>query len=159
MTLSRRDFIATAAALGATASLAAQAAPSRVTWRERRDLYPEGVASGDPDSGSVILWTRCPSGKRLTVELAEDKEFRRVVATRRCAPSPETDWTVRVLVADHNFMFAVTAVDLASRFLKTCAEARPSFNAVSAVTGSRLAVPRTPSVPKIFWELLIFIDG
>src|SRR5687768_11240877 len=41
---------------------------------------------------------------------------------------------------------------IASRFLKTCAEARPSFSAVSAVTGSTLAVPRTPSVPKIFFR-------
>src|SRR5436190_1190372 len=37
-----------------------------------------------------------------------------------------------------------------SRFLNTCPAARPSFNAVSAVTGSIFAVPRTPSVPKIF---------
>ena len=29
-------------------------------WPERRDLYPEGVASGDPDPNSVILWTRRP---------------------------------------------------------------------------------------------------
>src|SRR5258706_2327854 len=40
--------------------------------------------------------------------------------------------------------------DCASRFLKTWAAARPSLSAVSAVTGSMLAVPRTPSVPKIF---------
>src|SRR3954451_23636336 len=33
----------------------------------------------------------------------------------------------------------------------TWAAARPSFNAVSAVTGSTLATPRTPSVPKIFF--------
>src|SRR4051794_41852011 len=32
---------------------------------------------------------------------------------------------------------------------KTCAAARPSFSAVSAVTGSMFAIPRTPSVPKI----------
>src|SRR4051812_19903347 len=31
------------------------------------------------------------------------------------------------------------------------AAARPSFSAVSAVTGSTLATPRTPSVPKIFF--------
>src|SRR5437867_6125782 len=37
-----------------------------------------------------------------------------------------------------------------SRFLNTWAAARPSLRAVSAVTGSTLAVPRTPSVPKIF---------
>ena len=33
--------------------------------------------------------------------------------------------------------------------VKTCAAARPSLSAVSAVTGSMFAVPRTPSVPKI----------
>src|ERR1039458_3779654 len=49
--------------------------------------------------------------------------------------------------------------DCTSRFLKTCAAARPSFKAVSAVTGSRFAVPRTPSVPKIFLgELMKFLD-
>src|SRR6202042_3778521 len=45
--------------------------------------------------------------------------------------------------------------DCDSRFLKTCAAARPSFKAVSAVTGSTFAVPRTPSVPKIFFRELI----
>src|SRR6516164_5553124 len=45
--------------------------------------------------------------------------------------------------------------DWVSRFLKTCAAARPSFKAVSAVTGSRFAVPRTPSVPKILLGELI----
>ena len=33
--------------------------------------------------------------------------------------------------------------------VKTCAAARPSFSAVSAVTGSMFAMPRTPSVPKM----------
>ena len=27
---------------------------------ERRDLFPQGVASGDPTANSVILWTRRP---------------------------------------------------------------------------------------------------
>ena len=35
--------------------------------------------------------------------------------------------------------------------VKMWAAARPSFNAVSAVTGSTFATPRTPSVPKIFF--------
>jgi hypothetical protein len=36
-------------------------------------------------------------------------------------------------------------------FVKMWAAARPSFSAVSAVTGSTFATPRTPSVPKIFF--------
>jgi alkaline phosphatase D len=102
MTLSRRDFIQTAAALGASLAWVGPARASRVRWREARNLYPEGVASGDPDPHSVILWTRRPfdDGQRhvLTVEVAEDEAFRRVVAQ---APAPvlaASDWTTRVLV-------------------------------------------------------------
>jgi phosphodiesterase/alkaline phosphatase D-like protein len=57
----RREFLAAAAALGASAAwVSARAAPSKLTWTERRDLFPEGVASGDPQDDSVILWTRRP---------------------------------------------------------------------------------------------------
>src|SRR5262249_51350709 len=103
MTLSRREFIQGAAALGATLAFAGPARASRATWRERRDLFAEGVASGDPDHQSVILWTRRPfeSGERevLTVEVAEDEAFRHVVAT---APAPvcrAAAWRSRVLGA------------------------------------------------------------
>src|ERR1044071_919970 len=101
--VNRREFIKQAASCGAAlawGSIGAHA--STVRWRERRDLYPEGVASGDPDSGSVILWTRRPfdKGERqiLTVEVAEDEGFRRVVARARVPVSLATDWTARVLV-------------------------------------------------------------
>src|SRR4029078_8976417 len=60
------------------------------------------VASGDPDSGSVILWTRrpFPSGSRhvLTVEVAEDDGVRRGFARASAPVSAESDWTTRVLV-------------------------------------------------------------
>ena len=57
--VSRRKFLETAVALGATAAWGSQFAfASTVDWKERRDLFPEGVASGDPDSHSVLLWTR-----------------------------------------------------------------------------------------------------
>jgi len=102
MTLSRRDFIGQAAAIGASLAWVGTARASRVKWTERRDLYPEGVASGDPDHNSVILWTRRPfaSGERqvLTVEVAEDEAFRRVVAHAPAAVSAASDWTTRVLV-------------------------------------------------------------
>ena len=102
MTLSRRDFIQTAAALGASLAWSGAARATRSNWREQRNLYPQGVASGDPDSHSVILWTRRPfdQGDRhvLTVEVAEDEGFRRVVAHASAAVSAAADWTTRVLV-------------------------------------------------------------
>jgi alkaline phosphatase D len=101
--ITRREFIALAASYGATLALGGPAsARSKVDWRERRDLFPEGVASGDPEPGSVLLWTRRPfdKGERqiLTVEVAEDEGFRRVVAQARAPVSPASDWTARVLV-------------------------------------------------------------
>jgi alkaline phosphatase D len=66
--VSRREFLATAASIGAVAAFARSgmaksgATKSRVQWTERRDLYPEGVASGDPQADSVLLWTRRPGG-------------------------------------------------------------------------------------------------
>ena len=101
--ISRREFLSLAAALGASAAWGClRPRPSRVTWTERRDLYPEGVASGDPSADGVVLWTRRPGGDGrpipLTLEVAEDPAFARVVATARAVAAPENDWTVRVLV-------------------------------------------------------------
>src|SRR5215217_3204672 len=105
MSISRRKFIEMAASFGASLAFrSAYTHASSIQWRERRDLYPQGVASGDPHSDSVILWTRRPPSKEseareLIVEIAADPAFRRVVATARATISSEADWTTRVLAA------------------------------------------------------------
>ena len=103
MGISRRDFVQTAAARGASLAWGGRAHASRSRWQERDEFYPQGVASGDPDAHSVILWTRRPfdDGKRhlLTVEVAEDQAFTRVAAHDRAPVSAAADWTTRVLVA------------------------------------------------------------
>ena len=100
----RRDFLASALAIGATGLWAGAAAkPSTLPWRENRALFPEGVASGDPDPNSVILWTRRAfDGARgmLHVEVAEDEAFHRVVARSTVDVTPQTGWTARVLVGN-----------------------------------------------------------
>ena len=102
MDRSRRQFIQAALAMGASVAWGGLAEASRSRWIERRDLYPEGVASGDPNADSVILWTRRPfdgGGTRtLTVEVAEDQAFRRVIARAPAIVSAASDWTCRVLV-------------------------------------------------------------
>jgi alkaline phosphatase D len=122
--LSRRDFIQTAFALGATAAVAGVSAkPSTAMWRERRDLFPEGVASAEPQSDSVLLWTRYPSqtavsamakaaSATLTVEVAHDHAFQKVVATSTTTVSAASDWTCRVLVGglepSHEYWYRFT---------------------------------------------------
>jgi alkaline phosphatase D len=105
-TLDRRQFLKLAAALGATLAVGCvHVGPSSSRWRERRDLYPQGVASGDPDESSVLLWTRRPyaDGRTqadLLVEVADDPQFTRVISTATSRVLADADWTCRVLVAD-----------------------------------------------------------
>jgi alkaline phosphatase D len=102
--MDRRDFLASAAALGVAAIWAGRSAasPSRIAWREDRASYPQGVASGDPDEHSVILWTRRPfaegTAQQLTVEVSRDAAFSKVIATVRAPVLAESDWTCRVMV-------------------------------------------------------------
>ncbi len=105
--LDRRGFLAAAAAVGATPVWARPDRPTALPAPvERRDLYPEGVASGDPDHHSVILWTRRPFPERdaggITVELAADPAFSRIVARRRVRVEAGSDWTCRALVGGLN---------------------------------------------------------
>src|SRR5271168_2676904 len=106
--ITRRSFLAMAAATGATAAWGNPfGTKSRIAWHERRDFFPEGVASGDPDANSVLLWTRRPfigakTGANpvvnLNVEVAEDESFERVIAATGTQVSAASDWTCRVLV-------------------------------------------------------------
>jgi alkaline phosphatase D len=104
--MTRRRFLAaTAAMLGAGLAYGARPATrSAKPWRERREVYPEGVASGDPTADSVILWTRRPPAgdsrtRSLTVEIAEDSAFSRIIARGSAEVSDATDWTCRFLAA------------------------------------------------------------
>jgi alkaline phosphatase D len=102
--LTRRHFLAAAAAMGATAVWAdSEAARSPRPWMEQRDRFAEGVASGDPGPDSVLLWTRVSTAAAssvvpLIVEVAEDSEFEHVIASAHTRALAEADHTCRVLV-------------------------------------------------------------
>jgi alkaline phosphatase D len=107
--ITRRTFAKLAASIGASAAWGKPVGKqSRIQWHDRPAAYSEGVASADPDSNSVLLWTRHPTkqghdseqghDETLTVEVSEDDTFRNVVATARAIVSKESDWTCRVLV-------------------------------------------------------------
>src|SRR6187397_1654591 len=101
--LTRRKFAQAAAAAGAVLAFekVGAAAPA---WRERRDLYPQGVASGDPAPDSVLLWTRrqpadgeSRTSYPLTVEVAKDQAFHDVVVRGKAEVTADTDWTCRFM--------------------------------------------------------------
>jgi len=77
--------------------------PTKAT--ERRDLFPQGVASGDPTADTVILWTRRPpvkgnSAGKLTVEISASPDFKKLLAGGTANISADSDWTCRFVAAD-----------------------------------------------------------
>ena len=103
--ITRREALKLATALGASLAWpAALLEAERRAVTERRDLFPHGVASGDPRPDSVLLWTRRPpeSGTdpiALTVEVARDPGFAHLVSRAQTSVRAEADWTARVLAA------------------------------------------------------------
>ena len=62
--------------------------------------FRHGVASGDPDASSVVLWTRVSSDEAapsVRWEVAADPEFATVVAEGEATTSAERDHTVKVV--------------------------------------------------------------
>ena len=101
MTLSRRDFLR-ATALAAGGALASCATSSDL----RQELFPLGVASGDPSPDGAVLWTRLAPGGGMpegpvpvTWMIAEDERLTKVVRTGEVAALPELAHSVHVEAA------------------------------------------------------------
>ncbi len=65
------------------------------------ETFAHGVASGDPDEHSLVIWTRVSGlseAGTVAWEVAGDADFRTVLAAGRTRASPRRDFTVKVLV-------------------------------------------------------------
>lgn len=63
--------------------------------------FTHGVASGEPSSRSVLLWTRyvaAGGGATLTAEIAEDADFVRIVAGGSVAATATRDHTAKIVI-------------------------------------------------------------
>src|SRR5688572_29270689 len=103
-TLSRRDFVRIGRDVAACVALSGLPADARGAPRLRDDPFVSGVASGDPSSDGVVLWTRLtPDPARAGVvpvrwEVAEDERFARIVRTGSSPAPAELGCTVHVEV-------------------------------------------------------------
>lgn len=88
----------TLAALSAAAATTALPAFGKVNG-PASEMFRHGIASGDPDATSVVLWTRISGDDSATVdwEIAADPSFARLVGSGQFATGPERDYTVKVL--------------------------------------------------------------
>ncbi|MEP4485669.1 MAG: alkaline phosphatase D family protein [Halioglobus sp.] len=69
--------------------------------------FPQGVASGDPRPGSIMLWTRAEptpdaavTGEAipLLLQLSETESFERIVAEHLLGAQADTDYTIRAFI-------------------------------------------------------------
>jgi alkaline phosphatase D len=103
--LSRRAFFTRSSAAVAALAAATAQAEDRGTGQapERRgtDVFAHGVASGDPDHDSVILWTRV-TPRRAGLDMpviwwvSSDRQMRRIVDFGFTRTGPDRDYTVKV---------------------------------------------------------------
>lgn len=105
MKVSRRKFLQGFFIVSALTTRKGWANKSPRLVNERRDLYPQGVASGDPTANTVILWTRRPPvngdhANKLMVEIATTPEFNEILASGKASISADSDWTCRFLAKD-----------------------------------------------------------
>jgi len=85
-----------------------------------RGVFPHGVASGDPLTDRVILWThvsvpRGSSAVEVAWEMADRPDFARIVSRGTVAAAPERDFCVKVdadgLAPGHCYYYRFTALD------------------------------------------------
>lgn len=97
--ISRRALLAgmagSAAFLGLPSSLLARPLPTNPTFRH-------GVASGDPNATSVVLWTRATASgaAQVTWELSTTRDFAKVLRSGKVTTDASRDHTVKVLAGD-----------------------------------------------------------
>jgi alkaline phosphatase D len=110
--MKRRDFLRGAGAFIVGAKLLpacgddSRTEPTPDASELGKFAFPQGVASGDPRTTSVVLWTRAIrvadrlADVELRLEVAMDAAFGAVVATLTLTATAASDHTVRVLVTD-----------------------------------------------------------
>lgn len=95
----RRQLIATASLGVAAAAVPAGRAFAQLMADARG--FTHGVASGEPGSDSMLLWTRyVGAGDRATVraEVSDTPDFRRVLSGGQAITGAWRDWTVKLTV-------------------------------------------------------------
>ena len=104
--ITRRAALASGAAIGAASCAGApKMTPYVAVSGAASGAFTHGVASGDPDATSVVLWTRLnpegPGSRALVSwEVSSTETFTEIVARGDDATGMSRDWTVKVLVSN-----------------------------------------------------------
>ena len=141
MTLDRRSLLGL---IGAGAGVVA--GPVAAASVAGEVAFRHGVASGDPDQASVLLWTRVTAADRVDLrwEVAEDEAFQRIVSQGRATTDASRDHTVKVVAAglkpgqDYVYRFVVGELVSPTGRTRTLPEASSIDAVVLAVASCSL---------------------
>lgn len=108
---SRRQFLESLVASSACFSIAActPRAFNSPSLTLRKDLFAQGVASGDPRPNSIVLWTRIDGALldlaetdklNVEIELSESKGFSELIIKGQAHTSASSDFTLRFLATN-----------------------------------------------------------
>jgi alkaline phosphatase D len=98
--------------------------------------FPQGVASGDPQPDSIMLWTRVTADDpkttiALLLEISKTDDFATLVVSKMLSAGPASDHTVRVFVdtldSDSIYYYRFSAGNTKSRVGRT--RTAPTFDA------------------------------
>jgi len=139
---SRRTFLAYASALSSLPILARQTQGATKAISFSKDPFSLGVASGDPTSSGVVLWTRLapdplipggglpPTAIDVSWEIAEDEAMTKVVRRGQAVAPPQLAHSVHVevegLKPDRWYWYRFRAGDAESRKGRTRTLPRPA---------------------------------
>lgn len=87
--------------LGSLAAGTAALSLPDIAWAGNAGPFRHGVASGDPDANSVVLWTRVTTSGDVTLvgEIAADLAFTVIAARAEIVTGPDRDHTVKWLAS------------------------------------------------------------
>ncbi len=102
--ITRRAALSTALAGGAAACAKAPAtSPFDAVAAGAGGAFAHGVASGDPDATSVVIWSRltpaAPEPQTVAWQVAETEDFARPVVESEIVAAPENDFTCKAVAA------------------------------------------------------------
>src|SRR5262245_52182579 len=115
--LSRRRFLATAAASTAASAIGGISKPY-LSRAADRPLITHGIQSGDVSANSAVIWARADRPARMLAEVATSDSFNTIERAVFVDALPESDFTAKALIeglpAGQDIFYRTRFQDLAS---------------------------------------------
>ena len=146
--VSRRRFLATAAASTAISTIGGIARPY-LSRAADRPLITHGIQSGDVSNDSAVVWARADRPARMLAEIATTDSFKTIHRAVFVDALPETDFTANALIeglpAGQDIFYRIRFQDLGLADDRRRADdrafsqraGRPPFHLVRLVRGYR----------------------